>query len=298
MISRNIFTFLALFLQALFFLGTSFTSESPAALLEKGATLVKKGEWDASEKNFLKAAESPNVEDRIQAYQSLEALYRKVKLPKKADRIQKKRDGEKQFLELLVPSDDSYYELYEVKKGDSYVRLSYRYSVSEEWIRLANESKPLIIGDKIKLPKLKYEFIVDKDKKTLTWMRGREKIKTYPISTGKTGSDTPEGEFKIISKVKNPIWYQMNQTYPPDSPENLLGTRWMGIDRKGYGIHGTRHPTTIGTAASHGCVRMFNRDVEELFRWTPFGTKVVILPEKKKNTKTQSAKKDLKKTTA
>jgi lipoprotein-anchoring transpeptidase ErfK/SrfK len=88
--------------------------------------------------------------------------------------------------------------------------------------------------------------------------------------------ETPEGKFTIVNKVEDPIWYKLDKQYPPGSPKNLLGTRWMGLNQKGYGIHGTRNPKSIGMALSHGCIRMHNRDVEELFAWIPIGTKVII----------------------
>ena len=88
--------------------------------------------------------------------------------------------------------------------------------------------------------------------------------------------ETPEGKFKVTTKVPHPVWYHEKKQIPPDSPENLLGTRWLGLDKKGYGIHGTRNPESINEAASHGCVRMYNHDVEELFEWIPVGTPVSI----------------------
>ena len=64
---------------------------------------------------------------------------------------------------------------------------------------------------------------------------------------------------------------------PPDSPENILGTRWLGIDKQGYGLHGSVDPTSIGKQVTAGCVRMTNKDVEELFDIVPVGTDVMIV---------------------
>ena len=64
---------------------------------------------------------------------------------------------------------------------------------------------------------------------------------------------------------------------PPDSPENILGTRWLGIDKQGYGLHGSVDPTSIGKQVTAGCVRMPNKDVEELFDIVPVGTDVMIV---------------------
>ena len=142
-----------------------------------------------------------------------------------------------------------------------------------------NENKRLVLGEIIKLPRLRDSLIVDKQQKKLIWKRGSEILKTYPISVGRQGTETPEGEYRIVEKVKDPTWYWMKEAIPAHSPKNLLGTRWLGLNHRGYGIHGTRTPKSIGTAASHGCIRMFNRDVEELFSWVPVGAKVLIGPD-------------------
>ena len=85
------------------------------------------------------------------------------------------------------------------------------------------------------------------------------------------------GTFKIITRIPNPVWYTQGAVVPTDSPENVLGSRWMGIDKKGYGIHGTIDPEAIGKQATAGCVRMTNRDAEELFDIVPVGTEVTIV---------------------
>lgn len=251
-------------------------SAALSSLNEQAAKEFKRGAWDASEQLYLKAAQSYLIDERIEAYKGMEQLYKKVKLMKKAARTHAKLESEKEFLKKLIPADESLYETYTVKKGETYGRIAYRNEISEEWLKRVNKGKLLVEGRKIKLPKIKDVLIVDKEKKTLVWKRADKVIKTYPISIGKEGSETPEGEFKITEKVENPIWYHEGKEIPPDSPENLLGTRWLGFDKKSYAIHGTRHPGTIGTAASHGCVRMHNREVEELFEWVQVGTKVII----------------------
>ena len=96
------------------------------------------------------------------------------------------------------------------------------------------------------------------------------------MATGKDNS-TPIGTFKIVTKIPNPVWYKQGAVVPPDSPENILGTRWMGIDKQGYGIHGSVDPNAIGKQVTAGCVRMNNGDVEELFALVPIGTEVTIV---------------------
>ena len=66
----------------------------------------------------------------------------------------------------------------------------------------------------------------------------------------------------------------------PPGKCNPLGTRWLGLSRKGYGIHGTNRPNSIGRNASHGCIRMRNREVEELFKMVAVGEKVELYDER------------------
>ncbi|MFA7271176.1 MAG: L,D-transpeptidase, partial [Candidatus Omnitrophota bacterium] len=103
-----------------------------------------------------------------------------------------------------------------------------------------------------------------------------EIMKTYIVSTGKNNS-TPVGNFKITSKLINPTWFKAGAVIPAGSPKNILGTRWLGLDRPSYGIHGTTEPQSLGRQATQGCVRMTNQDVEELYIIVPIGTEVIIV---------------------
>src|ERR1700687_2383364 len=103
-------------------------------------------------------------------------------------------------------------------------------------------------------------------------------VKIYPIAVGKHTTPSPNGSFHIASRVVKPTWYQPGKVVPA-GPANPLGTRWMGLGYKGYGIHGTNRPTAIGKAASHGCIRMRNQDVEELFELVQVGDEVELTAE-------------------
>jgi len=103
-------------------------------------------------------------------------------------------------------------------------------------------------------------------------------VKIYPIAVGKTSTPSPRGSFHITSRVQHPTWYQPGKVVA-SGPQNPLGTRWMGLGYKGYGIHGTNVPLSIGKAASHGCIRMRNRDVEELFALVEVGDPVELVDE-------------------
>lgn len=103
-------------------------------------------------------------------------------------------------------------------------------------------------------------------------------IKVYPVAVGAVNTPSPQGSFHVSSRVIHPTWYQPGKVVGP-GPANPLGTRWMGLGYKGYGIHGTNMPWSIGKAASHGCIRMRNRDVEELFKLVQIGDPVELVTE-------------------
>ena len=89
-------------------------------------------------------------------------------------------------------------------------------------------------------------------------------VKVYPVAVGKPSTPSPVGSFRITSRIPHPTWYGHGHVTPP-GPANPLGTRWMGLSMPGYGIHGTNVQSSVGKAASHGCIRMRKADVEELF---------------------------------
>jgi len=103
-----------------------------------------------------------------------------------------------------------------------------------------------------------------------------EALKVYYVSTGKDNS-TPVGDFTITSKLVDPVWFNKGVVVPPDSPQNVLGSRWLGFNLSGYGIHGTVDPDMIGRQVTAGCVRLRNEEVEELYDMLPMGTKVTIV---------------------
>jgi len=111
---------------------------------------------------------------------------------------------------------------------------------------------------------------VNISKRLLTLYEGNKVIKKYPVAVGNPPSLTPSGKFTIKNKIVNPAWGGGGyaKPVPGGSPKNPLGYRWMGLSYKGgsrYGIHGNNSPYSIGKDVSHGCIRMINSDVEELF---------------------------------
>ncbi|SKC43029.1 L,D-transpeptidase family protein [Maledivibacter halophilus] len=133
-----------------------------------------------------------------------------------------------------------------------------------------------------------YWIVINKDANILKLYRGQKLVKKYPVATGKEKNYTPEGKFKIIRKNIDPYWGGGRDKDPIKGgvPQNPLGTRWLGLDFGGgtlYGIHGTNNPRSIGKHVSNGCIRMHNRDVEELFSIVKRNTMVYIGTDKKLN---------------
>jgi hypothetical protein len=106
-----------------------------------------------------------------------------------------------------------------------------------------------------------------------------EVLKTYSVAVGAAESPSPTGEFTITNRLENPTYYRPGVVIEP-GPQNPLGTRWIGLNQKGYGIHGTNAPNSIGKAASHGCIRMARNDLEELFVMVRAGDVVKIEAER------------------
>ena len=104
-------------------------------------------------------------------------------------------------------------------------------------------------------------------------------VKVYPVAVGADATPSPSGNFRVVNRLTNPTYYHAGKVIPAGK-RNPLGDRWMGLDRKGYGIHGTNQPKSIGTAASHGCIRMAKTDLEDLFARVRVGDAVEIHVER------------------
>lgn len=166
---------------------------------------------------------------------------------------------------------------YEVVKGDTLYGIAKKFNTTIDLIQKSSQIKNFIIvpGQKLKISDAKFTVLVDKCENILTLKSSEEILKVYKVSTGVNNS-TPAGTFKIISKLTDPVWYKNGAVVAAESPDNVLGTRWMGISVKGYGIHGTMQSETIGGQVTEGCVRMYNSDVEELYSILPVGAEVTI----------------------
>lgn len=105
-------------------------------------------------------------------------------------------------------------------------------------------------------------ILITKSARSLTLFDGNAPLRHFPIAIGKPATPTPEGNYAIASKIKN--------------PGGVLGSRWMGLNYDTYGIHGTNSPWLIGQMVSLGCIRMHNTNAEELFEFVTVGTPVFI----------------------
>jgi lipoprotein-anchoring transpeptidase ErfK/SrfK len=104
-------------------------------------------------------------------------------------------------------------------------------------------------------------------------------VKIYDVAVGAPVSPSPTGEFQIAQRLVNPTFYKPGVVIGPGQG-NPLGTRWMGLSVKGFGIHGTNRPDSIGKKASHGCIRLRNSDVEDLFARVQVGDRVSLIAKR------------------
>ena len=129
-------------------------------------------------------------------------------------------------------------------------------------------------------------IVINKTKRILTLYEGNKVVQKYPVAIGNPPSRTPEDKYTIVSKVINPSWGGGGYAKPVKGgvPENPLGYRWLGLSYKNgstLGIHGNNSPYSIGKNVSHGCIRMINSDVTQLFTIIPRSAPVWIGSEAK-----------------
>ncbi|HWH14877.1 MAG TPA: L,D-transpeptidase family protein [Miltoncostaeaceae bacterium] len=123
-------------------------------------------------------------------------------------------------------------------------------------------------------------IVVDLSEFTLRLYRDGRVVKRYRVAVGAPAFPTPTGDFTVVDKQTDPAWFPPDSPWAaglgpiPPGPGNPLGTRWIGTSAPAIGIHGTYAPSSIGTAASHGCIRMHIRDVEELYEYVSIGMPV------------------------
>ena len=168
--------------------------------------------------------------------------------------------------------------IYEIKPGDTLTKIAQAFKTTVELIKKSNNisDDKIFPGRKIKVWTAAFSIVVDKSENILMLKADEEVVKIYIVSTGANNS-TPVGSFKIVTKLVNPTWFKAGVVAEPGSPENILGSRWLGLSVPSYGIHGTIDPQSLGRQVTQGCVRMANADVEELYTIVPEGTEVTIV---------------------
>jgi L,D-transpeptidase ErfK/SrfK len=118
--------------------------------------------------------------------------------------------------------------------------------------------------------------------RTLYLYAGDTVLNRYPVAIGREGWETPTGQFTIFQMQQDPIWeHPFTGDLVPPGQHNPLGQRWLGFWSDGtnaIGFHGTPDEDSIGQAASHGCVRLYNHDVVDLFAQVALGTRVYVVP--------------------
>jgi len=119
-------------------------------------------------------------------------------------------------------------------------------------------------------------IVVSIPDRKLAVMEGDHVVRIFETAVGAPHSPSPTGSFTIVNSITDPTWYTKGRIVEP-GPHNPLGTRWIGLSAKGYGIHGTNVPSSIGKNASHGCIRLRNRDVEQLYKMVAVGDAVELV---------------------
>ena len=123
-------------------------------------------------------------------------------------------------------------------------------------------------------------IVVSIPDRKLALVDGGRVVKLYHTAVGSPATPSPSGTHSIVVRVPHPTYYPRGKAAVPPGKANPLGTRWLGLSLKSYGIHGTNNAYSIGRAVSHGCIRMRNEDVEELFEQVEVGDEVELLVER------------------
>jgi lipoprotein-anchoring transpeptidase ErfK/SrfK len=167
---------------------------------------------------------------------------------------------------------------YKIKSGDTLEKIAKKFNTTVELLKKSNglPDDKIYADQEIKVWSAPFNVLVDKSQNILILKTNEEVFKTYTVATGKDNS-TPVGTFSIVEKIIDPTWFKAGAVIPPGSPDNVLGTRWLGFDLAGYGIHGTTEPESLGKQVTEGCVRLSNADVEELYTIIPKGTQVIVV---------------------
>ncbi len=220
----------------------------------------------------------------------LSISYSEVSVDRLVDRVAGKVD--KPAVDAHVDLESGDITPQKAEKGRAVKRERLRRDVQRTLLAVSDDktvrARTRVVEPKVSTEELAKEYpailVVDRPSFTLTLYKNLEKVKTYSVAIGAVGLDTPAGLYHIQNKAVDPAWTMPYSDWVapadrgkvvPPGPANPLKARWMGIF-DGAGIHGTDQTASIGTAASHGCVRMLIPDVIELYDQVPVGAPIYI----------------------
>tara|TARA_B100000674_G_scaffold481823_1_gene483322 strand:- start:220 stop:1116 length:897 start_codon:yes stop_codon:yes gene_type:complete len=188
---------------------------------------------------------------------------------------------------------------YNIREGENLIEISRKNNLSFPEVMIANpkikdpwlpkESEVIILPKRHILPNVKKEGVVVNKGDLRVYYYGKNSvILSYPIGIGRGDWETPTGKASIVGKKKNPYWtvpksileeepHWPNVVKP--GPDNPLGTRAIYLSMTGYLLHGTNKPWGVGMKVSHGCIRLFPEDIEELFEYIKIGDKVNVIDQ-------------------
>lgn len=153
-----------------------------------------------------------------------------------------------------------------------------RSTVAQPFTEAPNSIKPTIQDDNTQ----PVHLLLRLSERRVHVYRGSTEEASYPVAIGRPGWETPTGNFSVFSEVVDPGWtHPLTGEVMPPGPDNPLGERWIAFWTDGtnvIGFHGTPTRDSVGKAASHGCVRMYNEDVKKLYDMVSIGTPVVVEP--------------------
>ncbi|UCD56723.1 MAG: L,D-transpeptidase family protein [Candidatus Hydrogenedentota bacterium] len=224
-------------------------------------------------------------EDRLEEARTLyEEAMALVSTPEAFD-LAERPLGDLNLRMFTRPREGEHTEAYLVKPGDSMVRIALKHNTTVDLLcKINNIQDPARVrpNKRVLIPNSDFSIVVDKSDFKLTLYNHDRFFTSYKVGLGKHGC-TPEGDFVIGDKIKNPTWWSDEGPIPPGDPRNELSTRWMALKPltsgigTDYGIHGTIDPSTIGWESSNGCPRMYREEAEELYMLVTIGTPVKIV---------------------
>lgn len=171
-----------------------------------------------------------------------------------------------------------------VKPGETLWSIANMYGLTVPDLELANgiaDGNRIVSGTVLKLAKVRFDsslttIVINTSTGRLALYYNGVLVKVFPVAVGRSDM-TPPGTYWITKKEVDPALYWFGEYIPPRSPINGLGTRFFQLSNPTYGIHGTTKPWEIGKRISHGCIRMFNQDIETIDAFIDVGTKVVVV---------------------